>query len=92
MGPLDLDPNPEGQKLPTKIENKFQVLDVLFLGLKASPELGRKIFLTKFQLFFPSILVMKPWIRIRIHRISNTAEKKENKIKTENLSSLTSYN
>ncbi len=36
------DPEPGGQKLPTKIENSkgfpcFEVLDVLFWGLKASP-------------------------------------------------------
>jgi hypothetical protein len=39
----DPDPDPGGQKLPTKIEKStefscFEVLDVLFLGLKASPE------------------------------------------------------
>jgi hypothetical protein len=37
----NLDPGPGGQKLPTKIEkileiSCFEVLDVLFLGLKAS--------------------------------------------------------
>jgi hypothetical protein len=37
-----LDPDPGGQKLPTNIEKSkefscFEGLDVLFLGLKASP-------------------------------------------------------
>jgi hypothetical protein len=39
---LDPDPDPRRQKLPTKIGEKFEfscfeVLDVLFCGLKASP-------------------------------------------------------
>jgi hypothetical protein len=38
----DPDPDPGGQKLPKKIEKRtafssFEVLDVLFCGLKASP-------------------------------------------------------
>jgi hypothetical protein len=42
MGSLDPGPDPRGEKLPTKMGKKlkkfiFEVLDVLFWGLKASP-------------------------------------------------------
>ncbi len=83
----DVDPDPysdwiriqEGKNDPQKIEkvNKFEVLDVLFWGLKASPvawtsswglEIGKMQFLTKKTIFiwFFSLLIWssKPWIRI----------------------------
>jgi hypothetical protein len=40
---MDSDPDPGGQKIPRKIEkseeiSRFEVLDVIFRGLNASPE------------------------------------------------------